>query len=90
VVLNPNTTGSGQIGTMDTTLLQNGAYLGAVERGRHPRRVAEQYRAGDGGGDYKPGRVTATITDLAAPSLDSTCCFLTARYSGYHRWRHSK
>jgi RHS repeat-associated protein len=67
-VLNANTAGSGQIGTLDTTTLVNGTYWiqlqatdanGEQQYGLVPVTVA---------GNYKPGRVTATVTDLVVPA----------------------
>jgi RHS repeat-associated protein len=67
-VLNSNTTGSGQIGSLDTTQLPNGSYWiqlqatdaqGNSEYGLVLVTVA---------GGYKPGRVTAAVTDLVVPS----------------------
>ena len=66
--LNANTTGSSQIGTLDTTTLVNGTYwiqlqatdqAGSSEYGLVMVTVA---------GNYKPGRVTATVTDLVVPA----------------------
>jgi len=67
-VLSPNTTGTGQIGTFDPTTLNNGSYfiqlngtnsLGATQNNLALVTVT---------GDYKPGRVTATLTDFVVPA----------------------
>ena len=68
VTLSASTTGTGQISTFDPTLLNNGKYfivlsatnsLGATMTSQVYVTVA---------GDYKPGRVTATVTDLKVPA----------------------
>jgi RHS repeat-associated protein len=67
-ILNADTTGSGQIGTLDTTMLANGSYwiqLQATDTGGH---VGYSLILVTVAGNYKPGRVTATVTDLVVPS----------------------
>jgi RHS repeat-associated protein len=67
-VLNPNTTGSGQIGLLDTTTLPNGAYriqLQATDTAGESQYSLVQVTVV---GNYKPGRVTATVTDLVVPT----------------------
>jgi hypothetical protein len=67
VTLTPDTTGSGQIGTLDTTLLNNGLYYVLLSATDGTKTM------GSGVwlnviGDYKPGRVTTTVTDLLVPA----------------------
>jgi RHS repeat-associated protein len=67
-VLNANTTGTGQIGALDTTQLLNGSYwiqLHAVDSTGDSQYSLIMVTVT---GDYKPGRVTATVTDLVVPS----------------------
>jgi RHS repeat-associated protein len=67
-LLNSNTVGWGQIGTLDTSQLPNGEYwiqLAATDRaGRTQTNLALITVVGD----YKPGRVTTTVTDLVVPA----------------------
>ena len=67
-VLNASTTGSGQIGTFDTTTLNNGSYWiqlnGTNSQGATQNNLALVTVAGE----YKPGRVTATVMDLVVPA----------------------
>jgi hypothetical protein len=67
-VLNANTTGSGIIGTLDTTLLQNGGYW--IELSATDSTGVSQYNVAliTVAGTYKPGRVTGSITDLTVPA----------------------
>ena len=66
--LNANTTGTGQIGTLDTTLLANGSYFVQL-RGTNSVGVTQNNLVFVKViGEYKPGRVTATITDLRVPA----------------------
>ena len=67
-ILNMNTTGSGQIGTLDTTALPNGPYwiqLQGVDASEHSEFSLILVTVT---GNYKPGRVTASVTDLVVPS----------------------
>lgn len=68
VVLNGSVSGSGQIGTFDTTLLPNGPYWiqlqGTSTTGQQENSLVLVTVAGN----FKPGRVTATVTDLVVPS----------------------
>jgi RHS repeat-associated protein len=66
--LNPDTTGSGEIGTLDTTTLPNGTYwiqLQATDSGGNFEYSLVMISVV---GNYKPGRVTATVTDLVVPA----------------------
>jgi RHS repeat-associated protein len=60
--------GTGQIGALDTTLLANGAYwielIGYDSNGNRQNNLVLVVVAGN----YKPGRVTATVTDLTVPA----------------------
>jgi RHS repeat-associated protein len=67
-VLNANTTGSSQIGVLDTTVLPNGSYriqLQATDTAGQSQYSLVQVTVA---GNYKPGRVTATVTDLVVPA----------------------
>jgi RHS repeat-associated protein len=68
IVLNANVTGTGTIGTFDTTLLSNGSYylqLQAIDsNGQSQYSISLVTVAGQ----YKPGRVTTTVTDLVVPA----------------------
>jgi RHS repeat-associated protein len=67
-VLNSSTVGSGQIGTLDTTTLVNGSYwieLQATDVKGNPQNDLVQVTVA---GNYKPGRVTASVTDLIVPA----------------------
>ena len=67
-VLNANATGSGQIGTLDTTTLVNGSYW--IQLQATDANGDQQYSLVlvTVAGNYKPGRVTATVTDLVVPA----------------------
>jgi YD repeat-containing protein len=70
ITLNANTTGSGQIGTLDTTTLPNGTYwiqLQATDNSSTPQQQNSLVMV-TVSGNYKPGRVTATVTDLVVPA----------------------
>ncbi len=66
--INSTTTGTGQIGVFDTTLLNNGSYFVELyatnSLGVTQTNLAQVIVAGN----YKPGRVTATVTDFTVPS----------------------
>jgi YD repeat-containing protein len=67
-VLNSSVSGSGQIGSFDTTALANGAYWIQLQAtnsvGQSGYSLVLVYVTGN----YKPGRVTSTVTDLVVPS----------------------
>jgi RHS repeat-associated protein len=70
VTMNANTTtaGGGTIATLDTTLLPNGSYYVVLDATDTTGKTM-----GSGvdivvGGNYKPGRVTTTVTDLVVPA----------------------
>lgn len=67
-VLNANVTGSGQIGALDTTMLANGSYL--IQMQGTDANGNSQYSLVlvTATGDYKPGRLTTTVTDLVVPA----------------------
>jgi RHS repeat-associated protein len=66
-----STTGSGQIATFDSTLLANGGYFILLNGTNSQGQTLTSQVYVTVAGDYKPGRVTATITDLtvSAPGL---------------------
>jgi hypothetical protein len=63
-----NTTGSGTIGTLDTTLLPNGQYFVTLNATNSQGVTQSNQVYITVAGDYKPGRVTATVTDLTVPA----------------------
>ena len=70
VTLNANTTtaGGGALASLDTTLLPNGSYYIVLDATDTTGKTM-----GSGvdiviGGNYKPGRVTTTVTDLVVPA----------------------
>jgi RHS repeat-associated protein len=68
LILNSSTTGSGTLATLDTTLLANGSYyilLNATDSTGKSMLSGVDILVG---GDYKPGRVTTTVTDLVVPA----------------------
>ncbi len=68
VTLLSPTTGAGQIGVFDTTLLNNGAYFLVLNATNSQGQSQISQVLVTAVGDYKPGRVTATITDLTVPA----------------------
>jgi RHS repeat-associated protein len=68
VTLNADTTGSGQIGTLDTTLLNNGLYYVLLYATDNTGKTMGSGVWLNVIGDYKPGRVTTTVTDLVVPA----------------------
>ncbi|HLK66747.1 MAG TPA: malectin domain-containing carbohydrate-binding protein [Bryobacteraceae bacterium] len=68
VTLNANTTGTGQIGVLDTTTLYNGAYLIVLNATDTTGKTMGSSVYVNVIGDYKPGRVTTTVTDLVVPA----------------------
>jgi YD repeat-containing protein len=67
-VLNADTTGSGQIGTLDTTMLANGSYWIQLQATDTSGNSEYSLILVTVAGNYKPGRVMATVTDLVVPS----------------------
>jgi RHS repeat-associated protein len=67
-VLNANTTGSGQIGILDTTTLPNGSYWIHLEATDSSGNLEYSLVQVTVVGNNKPGRVTATVTDLVVPA----------------------
>ena len=55
-------TGSGQIGTLDTTVLNNGVYYVLLSATDNTGKTMGSGVWLDVIGDYKPGRVTTTVT----------------------------
>ena len=68
VTLNANTTGSGTIGTIDTTTLLNGTYYILLSATNDQGQTQGSAITVVVGGNYKPGRVTTTVTDLTVPA----------------------
>jgi RHS repeat-associated protein len=67
-VLNTNTTGSGQIGTWDTTTIPNGSYWITLQATNSQSQSEYNLALVTVVGNYKPGRVTSTVTDLVVPA----------------------
>jgi len=67
-VLNSNTTGSGQIGKLDTTNLANGQYWITLHATDTSGSSSYNLALVTVVGNYKPGRVTSTVTDLVIPA----------------------
>ena len=67
-VLNANTTDSGQIGILDTTTLPNGSYWIHLEATDSSGNLEYSLVQVTVVGNNKPGRVTATVTDLVVPA----------------------
>jgi RHS repeat-associated protein len=67
-VLNGNVSGTGQIGTLDTTTLPNGTYWIQLQGVDSTGDSEYSLVAVTVAGNYKPGRVTATVTDLVVPA----------------------
>jgi RHS repeat-associated protein len=67
-VLNANTTGSGQIGKLDTTTLANGQYWITLQATDTSGNASYNLALVTVVGNYKPGRVTSTVTDLVVPA----------------------
>ena len=67
-VLSTNTTGSGQIGTFDPTLLANGSYVVDLRATNSAGVTQDNLALVKVIGVYKPGRVTATVTDFTVPA----------------------
>jgi YD repeat-containing protein len=68
VTLNASTTGTGQIATFDPTLLNNGNYFIVLSATNSVGGTMTSQVYVTVIGDYKPGRVTATVTDLKVPA----------------------
>jgi RHS repeat-associated protein/uncharacterized repeat protein (TIGR01451 family) len=66
-VLNSNTTGSGTIGAFDGTLLANGGYTIQLQATASNGTSQTSLTTVSVMGENKPGRVTATVTDLQVP-----------------------
>jgi hypothetical protein len=66
--LNSNVTGSGQISTLDTTMLANGSYWIQLQATAAGGSSAYSLVLVTVTGNYKPGRVTSTVTDLVVPA----------------------
>ncbi|MGA9129688.1 MAG: chitobiase/beta-hexosaminidase C-terminal domain-containing protein, partial [Terracidiphilus sp.] len=64
----PITAESGQIATLDTTTLANGTYWIQLQATNTSGNTEYSLVMVTVAGNYKPGRVTATVTDLVVPS----------------------
>jgi RHS repeat-associated protein len=62
------TAGSGQIGTLDTTTLANGSYWIQLQATNTEGSFEYSLVLVSVAGNYKPGRLTATVTDLVVPA----------------------
>ena len=67
-VLNTDTTGSGQIGTFDTTVLNNGTYWITLQATDTIGNSEYNLDLVTVAGNCKPGRITSTVTDLVVPA----------------------
>jgi RHS repeat-associated protein len=67
-VLNANTTGSGTIATLDTTTIPNGSYWIQLQATNTSGEAQYSLVLVTVVGNYKPGRLTTTATDLVVPS----------------------
>jgi RHS repeat-associated protein len=67
-VLNANVSGSGQIGQFDTTLLKNGSCYIQLQATDSTGHSQYSFVLVTVSGRYKPGRVTASVTDLVVPA----------------------
>jgi hypothetical protein len=68
ITLNSNTTGSGTLATIDTTLLANGPYYILLQATDTTGKTMGSGMSIVVAGDYKPGRVTTAVTDLVLPA----------------------
>jgi len=68
VTISASTTGAGQIGIFDTTQLNNGPYFVELYATNSPGVTQTNLVLVTVAGNYKPGRVTATVTDFTVPS----------------------
>jgi RHS repeat-associated protein len=66
-VLNPNTTGSGTIGTFDGTTLSNGEYIVRLTGTDTNGNTQVSLIVLNVTGENKPGRIVKTVTDLRVP-----------------------
>jgi RHS repeat-associated protein len=64
----PITAESGTIGTLDTTMLPNGTYWIELQATNTSGNFEYSLVLVTISGNYKPGRVTATVTDLVVPA----------------------
>ena len=67
-ILNANVSGTGQIGTLDSTMLANGSYWIQMQATNSSGSAEYSLVLVTVTGNYKPGRVTTTVTDLVVPS----------------------
>jgi RHS repeat-associated protein len=67
-VLNANVNGGGQIGQLDTTMLANGSYDIEMVATDTSGNLEYSLVLVTATGNYKPGRLTTTVTDLVVPA----------------------
>jgi RHS repeat-associated protein len=67
-VLKSPTTGGGTLATLDTTLLPNGSYYIILQATDNAGKSLTSGVEIQVIGDYKPGRVTTSVTDLVVPA----------------------
>ena len=67
-MLNANVSGSGQIGTLDTTMMANGPYMIQMQATDTSGNFQYSLVLVTVSGNYKPGRLTTMVTDLVAPA----------------------
>jgi RHS repeat-associated protein len=67
-ILNSNTTGTSQIGTLDTTNLPNGSYWIQLQSTQTSGASEYDLLMISVVGNNKPGRVTTSVTDLVVPA----------------------
>lgn len=68
VTINASTTDTGQIGIFDKTLLNNGSYFVQLSATNSLGVTQTNLALVTVTGNYKPGRVTATVTDFTVPA----------------------
>jgi len=68
ITLSSNVPTSNQIGTFDTTMLPNGSYWIQLQATDTTGNFQYSLVLVTVAGNYKPGRVTATVTDLVVPA----------------------
>jgi len=67
-MLNANVSGSGQIGTLDTTMMANGPYMIQMQATDTSGNFQYSLVLVTISGNYKPGRLTTTVADLVVPA----------------------
>ena len=67
-VLNANVNGGGQVGQLDTTMLANGSYDIEMVATDTSGKLEYSLILVNATGDFKPGRLETTVTDLVVPA----------------------